>query len=92
MKHDDYGSATLIPNVALAGQKGQWEIRYVIGKVGIKEGGGIRIITPRKGLDQWQLGKVVAYCDTPRVYLDVITEKAYPLTYHHSKSTSAICT
>ena len=41
MKLNEYGHARIVPDVARAGQKGQWEITYTVGRKGIKEGGGI---------------------------------------------------
>ena len=85
----DYGRAAITPTTAIAGRRGQWEIVYTVGKCGIREGGGIRITTPRKGLDRWEMGKVTAFCDTPDVTLEVVTEKSDPPTYHHSNYEAA---
>ena len=84
MRAGTYGKASIAPDVAHAGEKGEWVITYTVGKAGIKEGGGIRIITPRLGMDRWFLGKVVACCDNPKASLEVLTEKTWPVTYHHS--------
>ena len=84
MNHRDFGRASITPSLATAGQTGQWEIRYTVGEAGIKQGGSIRITSPRKGLDRWDLGKVLAFCDNPGIHLEVVTEKAYPPSTHHS--------
>jgi len=81
---NDFGTAELRPNRATAGEKGCWNIQYVVGRSGIKEGGGLRIIPPGKGVVLWQIGKVIATCTNPAASLEVRTEKTYPLTYHHS--------
>jgi len=83
MARAEYGRATIHPNIAYAGQKGQWEIRYIVGKLGIRQGGSLRIIGPFCH-DMWVLGKVLAFCDNPDVHTEVLTENTYPLTYHHS--------
>ena len=80
-----HGTAGISPDVAYAGQKGQWQITYVVGAKPIKQGGGLRIATSRLGQDHWQLGKVLAFCDNPAVQLEVTTENTYPQTLHHSK-------
>jgi len=85
MKEDKkYGKAEINPQQAYAGQKGCWEIEYITGSLGIKEGGGLRIIPPHRGTVLWKIGKVIAFSDNPEVYLEVKVEKTYPLTYHHS--------
>ena len=89
MEQRDFGHARFIPATAAAGQTGQWEIRYVVGEAGIKQGGSIRITSPRKGLDRWDLGKVLAFCDNPDIQLEVVTEKAHPPTTHHSHYAAA---
>ena len=81
---EKFGSAKLKPDRAVAGQKGCWEIEYVVGESGIKQGGGLRIIPPSYGFVLWKLGKVVANCSKPEAYVEVATEKVHPLTYHHS--------
>lgn len=83
MEASDYGRASIAPKVACAGQKGQWEIRYVAGKLGIRQGGSLRIIPPFCH-DLWIFGKILAFCDNPNVHAEVTTERTYPLTYHHS--------
>ena len=85
----DCGRATISPGTAIAGRRGQWEIDYTVGACGIREGGGIRIATPRKGLDRWEMGKVTAFCDNADVHLEVVTEKSDPPTYHHSNYEAA---
>lgn len=80
----NYGTATVKPDVSYAGEKGQWEIKYFVGESGIKQGGSIRIIPPTVGTVLWQIGKVMAFCSNPAIFLEVNTEKIYPLSYHHS--------
>ncbi len=84
MRNSIYGHASISPNEAKAGQRGTREIQYVVGKAGIREGGGLRIITPPTGLDLWELGKVLAFTDNRNAHLEVETEHLYPQTYHHS--------
>ena len=84
MKSDGQGRAVIRPDTAFAGEKGKWEIIYTAGREGIKEGGSIRVLTPRGGLVLWQPGKVTAFCSNPNIFLEVQAEKAYPATYHHS--------
>ena len=89
MKPSDYGTARISPKVAFAGQKGQWEITYVVGQKGIRIGGALRVVTSTLGLDRWFLGKVTAFCDRPGVSLEVETEKTYPVSFHHSQIPAA---
>jgi len=84
MEPGNYGTASISPDVALAGEKGQWDITYVVGESGIKEGGGLRIIPPTHGTVLWDVGKVLAFCDNPNVHLEVKPENTHPLSYHHS--------
>ena len=84
MSDNYYGTAKINPSAVLAGKRGKWEIEYVIGKCGIKSGGGLRIIPPNAGTTTWELGKVIAFCDNPVVFLEVSTEKTSPSSYHHS--------
>ena len=80
---NDYGRTSISPNVAYAGEKGEWEIHYTAGERGIVEGGSIRIIGPFCH-DAWLFGKVTAFCDNPDIYLEVLEENTRPVTYHHS--------
>ena len=84
MKGADYGRAAIAPESARAGEKGQWTITCVVGKKGIRQAGSLRIITPRRNMVRWWLGKVLAFCDNPEASLEVHADKAYPATYHHS--------
>ncbi len=84
MEAGKYGRCKVKPAYAFAGEKGCWEITYIVGSMGIKEGGGLRIVPPHRGNVLWKIGKVVAFCSRKNIYLDVIPEKVYPLTYHHS--------
>lgn len=86
MSSDDFGTARIVPNSAQAGEYGQWEIRYTTGALGIREGGSLRVSGPRIGYDRWLLGKVLAFCDLPDVYLDVQTEEDNPPSYHYCHS------
>jgi hypothetical protein len=46
------GSATITPSEGIAGEYGSWTVSYVVGKKGIKTGGGIRVELP----DAWYSG------------------------------------
>jgi len=46
------GKATISPDKGIAGQFGSWTVSYVVGKKGIKTGGGIRVELP----DAWYAG------------------------------------
>ena len=83
MDSSGLGEARLYPAVAYAGQKGQWTVEYVAGDKGIREGGGLRIIPPFCH-DMWVFGKVIATCSNPDIYTEVVAERTWPVTYHHS--------
>ena len=87
-----YGVANVTPTVAHAGKKGTWTVEYTVGASGIKQGGGLRLIQPLSAHDLWPLGKVTAFCDNPQAFLDVYTDKAYPMTFHHSNYPSVTVT
>ena len=91
MRPADYGRATISPDKAYAGQKGQWGIRYVAGSMGIRQGGGLRVLPPFCH-DLWALGKVVAYCSNPNVCPEVTTENTDPPSYHHSNYPAILVT
>jgi len=62
----DYGRASISPSETTAGAKGEWELSYTAGKLGIRQGGSLRIIGPFCH-DMWVFGKVLAFCDQPEL-------------------------
>lgn len=92
MNPQDFGSATITPDTARAGQKGRWDILYTAGPHGIREGGGLRVFGPRYGYDRWTLGKVLAFCGDDEVYLEVKTENTDPPSYHYCHHAAATIT
>ena len=81
---DDWGCAEIAPREKIpAGSRGTWTLTYRAGANGIPVGGSLRIIPPCFGFLRWEVGKVTAFADRPGVFLEVLTERVSPRTWHY---------